>query len=68
MCVHEVVNQEVVLAHIIDGVISEKLLLDVGTNSHVLLAERLDVGVDALAQLLGVRVSKALSGCKQRAR
>lgn len=51
LCVHEVINQEVMLAHIVDRVISEKLLLDVGADSHVLLAERLDVGVDTLAQL-----------------
>jgi Co/Zn/Cd efflux system component len=53
--IQEVVNKDIMTSQIIDGVLFEDLLMNVGTNSHVLLAESLHMGIDVVQALCTIQ-------------
>ena len=57
LSVHEVIDQDIMVTQVIDRVVTERFLL-VGTDSHVLLAQGVDMGVDVLGELERSGVSR----------
>ena len=56
LCVHEVINQDIVSSLLLQGSVVEQLLVDIAAQTRILLAESTDVAIDSSSVLDKTRI------------